>query len=79
MEYDDHDPWNEPSHRHPRNELMHDEILWDCVNELAPFGSDGEPPRTSSTAIGEPTIQTPTYLTASHGFSAVSRTTTTFR
>lgn len=41
MEYDDHDPWNEPSHRHPRaNQLMRDEILWDCVNELAPFGSD---------------------------------------
>jgi uncharacterized protein YfeS len=39
--YDDHDPWNEPSHRHPRaNEIMTDERLWDCVNELAPFGSD---------------------------------------
>jgi uncharacterized protein YfeS len=41
MEYDDHDPWNETSHRHPRaHELMCHEILWDCVNELAPFGSD---------------------------------------
>jgi uncharacterized protein YfeS len=41
MEYDDHDPWNEPSHRHPRaRELMTDEVLWDCANELAPFGSD---------------------------------------
>ena len=41
MEYDDHDPWNEPSHRHPRaNELMQDPMFWDCVNELAPFGSD---------------------------------------
>lgn len=39
--YDDHDPWNEPSHRHPRaNDIMTDERLWDCVNELAPFGSD---------------------------------------
>lgn len=41
MEYDDHDPWNEPSHRHPRAEqLMQDPMFWDCVNELAPFGSD---------------------------------------
>jgi uncharacterized protein YfeS len=41
MEYDDHDPWNEPSHRHSRaNQLMRDEFFWDCVNELAPFGSD---------------------------------------
>ena len=41
MEFDDHDPWNEPSHRHPRaNELMRDDFFWDCVNELAPFGSD---------------------------------------
>lgn len=38
---EDHDPWNEPSHRHPRaRKLMTDEVLWDCVNELAPFGSD---------------------------------------
>lgn len=41
MEFDDHDPWNEPSHRHPRaNELISNEALWDCANELAPFGSD---------------------------------------
>lgn len=41
MEIEDHDPWNEPTHRHPRaQELMPDESLWDCVNELAPFGSD---------------------------------------
>jgi len=41
MEYDDHDPWNEPSHRHPRAiELMRNPLFWDCVNELAPFGSD---------------------------------------
>src|SRR5438046_1662395 len=41
MEYDDHDPWNDSSHRHPRaDELMQDEVLWSCVNELAPFGSD---------------------------------------
>jgi len=41
MVYDDHDPWNEPSHRHPiASKLMLDETLWDCVNELAPFGSD---------------------------------------
>jgi uncharacterized protein YfeS len=40
-EDNDHDPWNEPSHRHPRaNELMRDGFFWDCVNELAPFGSD---------------------------------------
>jgi uncharacterized protein YfeS len=41
MEYDDHDPWNEESHRHPRAaQLMQDKVFWDCVNELAPFGSD---------------------------------------
>jgi len=41
MEYDDHDPWNEPSNRHPRaSEQMRDEFFWECVNELAPFGSD---------------------------------------
>jgi len=41
IEDDDHDPWNEPAHRHPRAaELMHDEMFWDCANELAPFGSD---------------------------------------
>jgi uncharacterized protein YfeS len=37
---DDHDPWNDPSHRHPRAQELMDEALWDCVNELAPFGSD---------------------------------------
>ena len=41
MDHDEHDPWNEPSHRHPRaSELMSDDRLWDCINELAPFGSD---------------------------------------
>jgi uncharacterized protein YfeS len=41
VEYDDHDPWNEPSRRHPRaRQLVDDEALWDCANELAPFGSD---------------------------------------
>jgi uncharacterized protein YfeS len=41
MKYDDHDPWNEPSQRHPRaRDLMREETFWDCVNELAPFGSD---------------------------------------
>lgn len=41
MDDEDYDPWNEPSHRHPRaNELMHNDILWNCANELAPFGSD---------------------------------------
>jgi len=40
MKYDDHDPWNEVSHRHPRaNELL-DDALWDCSDEEAPFGSD---------------------------------------
>src|SRR5688572_25963250 len=37
---DDHDPWNEPTHRHPRAQSLMPEELWDCVNELAPFGSD---------------------------------------
>jgi uncharacterized protein YfeS len=37
---DDHDPWNEPGHRHPRAQELMDEALWDCTNELAPFGSD---------------------------------------
>jgi uncharacterized protein YfeS len=41
MEFDEHDPWNEESHRHPRAaELMQDEVFWECVHELAPFGSD---------------------------------------
>ena len=41
VEFDDHDPWNEQSHRHPcADELMRDPMFWDCVNELAPFGSD---------------------------------------
>jgi uncharacterized protein YfeS len=41
MEYDDHDPWNEESHRHQRAvRLMQGDVFWDCVNELAPFGSD---------------------------------------
>ena len=37
---DDHDPWNDPAHRHPRAVKVMDESLWDCVNEHAPFGSD---------------------------------------
>ena len=41
MEDDEHDPWNDPSLRHPRAAaLMQDEALWSCANELAPFGSD---------------------------------------
>lgn len=37
----DHDPFNEPETAHPRaRELMIEEILWDCVDEEAPFGSD---------------------------------------
>ena len=37
----DHDPFNEPETAHPRaRELMKDKLFWDCVNELAPFGSD---------------------------------------
>jgi uncharacterized protein YfeS len=37
----DHDPFNEPETAHPRaRELMTEEILWDCVDEEAPFGSD---------------------------------------
>ena len=36
-----HDPFNDPSLAHPRaRELMPDEALWCCINELAPFGSD---------------------------------------
>ena len=37
---DDHDPWNEPSHRHPRAQKIMVAELWDCVDEAAPFGSD---------------------------------------
>ncbi|MEM7478622.1 MAG: molybdate metabolism regulator [Planctomycetota bacterium] len=38
----DHDPFNEPDLAHPRSrELMRKGFFWDCVNELAPFGSDG--------------------------------------
>jgi uncharacterized protein YfeS len=37
---DDHDPWNEPSHRHPRALALMAPSLWDCVDEEAPFGSD---------------------------------------
>src|SRR5258708_5195339 len=37
---DDHDPWNEPGHRHPRAQQLMDQAPWDCVDELAPFGSD---------------------------------------
>jgi uncharacterized protein YfeS len=37
---DDHDPWNDPTVRHPRAQALMHASLWDCVNELAPFGSD---------------------------------------
>ena len=40
MTEDEHDPWNEPAHRHPRAQKLMDEALWDCTNERAPFGSD---------------------------------------
>lgn len=40
MDDDEHDPWNEPSHRHPRAQELMDESLWDCGNDWAPFGSD---------------------------------------
>ena len=36
----DHDPWNEPAHRHPIAQELMAEELWDCVDEDAPFGSD---------------------------------------
>ena len=37
----DHDPFNEPETAHPRaRELMVEDFFWDCINELAPFGSD---------------------------------------
>ncbi len=37
----DHDPFNEPEQAHPQaRELMKEDFFWDCVNELAPFGSD---------------------------------------
>lgn len=36
----DHDPWNNVEDRHPRAQALMAEELWDCVNELAPFGSD---------------------------------------
>jgi uncharacterized protein YfeS len=36
----DHDPWNDPHLRHPRAQELMPEPLWDCVDELAPFGSD---------------------------------------
>jgi uncharacterized protein YfeS len=37
---DDHDPWNDPTHRHPRAQKLMAPELWDCVDEDAPFGSD---------------------------------------
>ncbi len=38
---EDHDPFNEPERAHPRaRELMVEELLWDCTDEEAPFGSD---------------------------------------
>jgi uncharacterized protein YfeS len=40
MDTDEHDPWNEPSHRHPRAQELMAAELWDCVDEDAPFGSD---------------------------------------
>jgi uncharacterized protein YfeS len=37
----DHDPFTEPETAHPRaRELMKEEVLWDCAEEDAPFGSD---------------------------------------
>ena len=37
----DHDPFNEPEQAHARaRELMKEPLLWDCVDEEAPFGSD---------------------------------------
>ena len=37
----DHDPFNEPETAHPRaRELLVEPFFWDCVDELAPFGSD---------------------------------------
>jgi uncharacterized protein YfeS len=37
----EHDPFNEPETAHPRaRELMPEPLLWDCVDEEAPFGSD---------------------------------------
>ena len=37
----DHDPFNDPETAHPRaRELMTEKVLWDCVDEDAPFGSD---------------------------------------
>ena len=37
----EHDPFNEPETAHPRaRELMPEPVLWDCVDEEAPFGSD---------------------------------------
>lgn len=37
----DHDPFNEPEIAHARaRELMLEPFFWDCVDELAPFGSD---------------------------------------
>jgi uncharacterized protein YfeS len=38
---DEHDPFNEPDQAHPKaRELMTEKFFWDCVNEMAPFGSD---------------------------------------
>jgi len=37
---DEHDPWNEPEHRHPRARELMPEELFDCADEDAPFGSD---------------------------------------
>ena len=37
----DHDPFNDPETARPRaRELMTEKVLWDCVDEDAPFGSD---------------------------------------
>lgn len=36
----EHDPWNEVAHRHPRAHEVMEDALWDCVDEEAPFGSD---------------------------------------
>lgn len=40
-ESDHHDPISNPELAHPRaRELMTEPLFWDCLDELAPFGSD---------------------------------------
>lgn len=41
MEYEEHDPFNEPETAHPKaRELMIEKFFWNCADEEAPFGSD---------------------------------------